>query len=79
MRLFIRRLTLFAIVAAAFEMVALSLIRGPATSWVVTGIVVLFVLYMLILALRGWRRQSRIEFPPVMTGRVVRKRHWRLF
>lgn len=79
MQEFISRLTVFAIIAAVFEVLALVLIHGLVTRWVVTGLVVLFVLYLLVLAVRGWRRQARIDYPAVMTGRVVHKRHWHLF
>lgn len=74
-----RRLTTFVVVAIAFEILALALIHGSTTKWVVTGIIVLFVLYLAGLAVRGLRRQTHIDYPAVMTGRVVRSRHWRLF
>ncbi len=74
-----RSLTTFVVVAVVFEVLALALIHGSTTKWVVTGIIILFLLYIAGLAVRGWRRQSRIDYPAVMTGRVVRSRHWRLF
>lgn len=79
MKHMLKRVAVFAVIAAIFEIVALLLIHGRVTGLILTALVVLFFLYMAVLAVRGWARQSHIDFPPVMTGRVVRKRHWRLF
>lgn len=74
-----RRLLSFALVAAIFEVLALILKANAVVFWLVEAIIALFVLYLVWLAVRGWRKQLTLTVHPVMTGRVVRRRHWHLF
>ncbi|WP_188880466.1 hypothetical protein [Alicyclobacillus cellulosilyticus] len=73
-----RRLTGFIIISIVFEVIAL-LSRIRAAAWVVDACIILLAMYLLVLAVQGWRRQKRIDLPPSMPGHVVRRRHWRLF
>ncbi|MDQ0190588.1 hypothetical protein JI721_00565 [Alicyclobacillus cycloheptanicus] len=75
----LRRLAWFASGAALFEILALILIQNRTVGWIVTALVILFFVYLAVLAVRGWRRQTRLQLPPVMRGRVIRRRHWHLF
>lgn len=74
-----KRLVLFAIAAGLFEVFALILAVNAVVFWIVEAVIVLFVLYLVLLAVRGWRKQLDLTVHPIMTGRVVRKRHWHLF
>ncbi|MCL6548144.1 MAG: hypothetical protein K6T30_04450 [Alicyclobacillus sp.] len=74
-----RRLLVFAIAALVFEVLALFVNLRGSVWWLLDLIIALAVLYLVVLAVRGWRKQTRLDLPPSMTGRVVRKRHWRLF
>ena len=74
-----KRVVWYVIAAGIFEVLALVFINNPRTMWVVQAIVGLFVLYLLVLAVKGWSRQNHLRFDPVMTGKVVRRKHWHLF
>lgn len=74
-----KRLIWFSFAAGVFEILALTLAVNTVVYWAVTAIITLFVLYLLWLSVRGWRKQAGLTLHPVMTGRVVRRRHWHLF
>lgn len=73
------RAIIFLLLAACVETLALLMSVNPLLERVLEGVVALVGLYLIVLAVRGWRRQGRLELPQVMQGRVVRKRHWHLF
>ncbi|OFW78669.1 MAG: hypothetical protein A2201_04340 [Alicyclobacillus sp. RIFOXYA1_FULL_53_8] len=73
-----KRLVLFAIAAGVLEVLALVSAANVVVFWLLAAIISLIVLYGVVLAVRGWRKQLVLDVPPVMTGRVVRKQHWRL-
>lgn len=73
-----KRLVTFAIAAGVFEVLALVSTASVSVFWVLAAMIALLVLYGVLLAVRGWRKQLVLDVPPVMTGRIVRKQHWRL-
>lgn len=73
-----KRLVLFAIAAGVLEVLALVSAANVVVFWLLAAIVSLIALYGVVLAVRGWRKQLVLNVSPVMTGRVVRKQHWRL-
>jgi membrane protein implicated in regulation of membrane protease activity len=74
-----RTLLWFVLAAVCFEVVALTLISSGVAQWLLVVVICALAVFLLGLAARGWRRQQRLDLPPVQTGQVVRRRHWRLF
>ncbi|QQE80781.1 hypothetical protein [Alicyclobacillus sp. SO9] len=74
-----KKLTTFIIASAVFEIIALVLIGKQASHWILDAIVALVLLYLAVMALAGWRKQVKIDLPQVQKGRIVKKRHWRMF
>lgn len=69
----------FIAIGTIFEIVALLVKLSQIFSLVVDCMIFLGVMYFIFLAVRGWIKQKKISIPEVMTGKVVRKRHWHLF
>lgn len=74
-----RRLVQFTVLAVVFEGIALAIALSLRVTWLLEVIVGLFVLYFIAMGIRGWRRAVSTQLPQLMTGRVVRRRHWHLF
>jgi len=72
-------LTRFILIACVFEVIALIVSEFYTVAWVLDILICLVILYLVVLIVRGLVRQSKIEFPEIMSGKVVRKRHWHLF
>lgn len=75
----VKRLWIFLIAAVVVEGIAIPISSGRWPSWLMDGMIAVAVIYGGFLALRGWRKQAKLEIPPAMGGKVVRSRHWRLF
>ncbi|MBX5436736.1 MAG: hypothetical protein IRZ33_05900 [Alicyclobacillaceae bacterium] len=74
-----RRLLLFAVIALLFEGLALIVCLRRTVSWLLYVVIGLVALYLLAIAVRGWRKQARLNLPPSMPGHVLRRRHWKMF
>lgn len=74
-----KRLLWFILLAVVVEAVAITTNNGRWPGWILDVVVVAFVVYLVVLALKGWRKQVCLQLPPALTGKVVRRRHWRLF
>jgi len=75
----LRTLTRFICGSILFEVIALAVLHFTAANWLIDAIILVAIAFLLYLAVQGWRRQQNLQIPEVMTGKVIRKRHWHLF